>query len=295
MSFHSSTPKPGAVTGTQAVSSLAIRNLKGNRKIAMLTTYDYPSAVMADASGVDIALVGDSLGMVMLGRPDTVSVTLEEMIHHTRCVVAGVSRALVVADMPFMSYEAGVEQALHNATALAQRAGVRAVKLEGGSFIVPQVKALVQCGIAVMGHLGLTPQRAATLGGFKVQGKSAAAAEQMLAEARALQDAGCFSLVLEAVPAPVAQYITERLEIPTIGIGAGPGCDGQVLVFHDMLGLHKGHVPKFVKQYAQLMDEASKAVQAYIAEVQDGSFPGPEHCFAMPEAERALLVELANK
>lgn len=295
MISHSSAPGPGAATGAQAVSSLAVRNLKGNRKIAVLTAYDYPAAVMADASGVDVTLVGDSLGMVVLGRPDTVSVTLEEMIHHTRCVVAGTSRALVVADMPFMSYEASVEQALHNAAALAQRTGVRAVKLEGGSFIVPQVKALVQCGIAVMGHLGLTPQRAATLGGFKVQGKTAEAAEHMLADARALQEAGCFSLVLEAVPALVAKYITERLEIPTIGIGAGPSCDGQVLVIHDMLGLHNGHVPKFVKQYSKLMEEASKAVQAYVAEVRDGSFPGPEHCFAMPEAEIARLEALAKK
>ena len=291
MSVHS-VPQPGQASQVKRITSVNIREAKGQRKISVITAYDYPSAIMVDAAGVDCVLVGDSLGMVMLGRGDTLSVTLEESIHHTRAVVAGVSRALVVADMPFMTYEGGVDQALKNAADLVCRSGVRAVKMEGGKKIAPQVKALVDAGIPVMGHIGLTPQRVAVLGGFKVQGKTAAAAEAMLEDAFALQEAGCFSMVLEAVPAYVAEVITSQVSIPTIGIGAGAGCDGQVLVLHDMLGLTSGHVPRFVKQYAQLAELGKNAVAAYVKDVQDGTFPGPEHSFTMPEAEQRALGKL---
>lgn len=291
MSVHS-TPQPGNATPVKKVTSVAVRELKGQRKVSVITAYDYPSAMMVDAAGVDCVLVGDSLGMVMLGRSDTLSVTLDEMIHHTRCVVAGVSRALVITDMPFMTYENGVDSALENASDLVRRSGVRAVKIEGGVNIAPQVKALVDAGIPVMGHIGLTPQRAAVLGGFKVQGKTAAAAEAMLEDALAIQEAGCFSMVLEAVPAPVAELITDKVSVPTIGIGAGPGCDGQVLVLHDMLGMTTGHVPRFVKQFANLESIGRAAVAKYVREVEAGTFPGPEHCFSMPEAELRAMGKL---
>ncbi len=273
-------------------SVLDIRNSKGGRKLAALTAYDRSSAALADAAGVDIILVGDSLGMVMLGRPDTLSVTLDEMILHCRSVVETMGRALVVADMPFMTYETGTGDALANAARLCRESGVRAVKLEGGGRILPQVKALVDAGIPVMGHVGLTPQRAAVLGGFKVQGKTAEAASALLADALALQDAGCFALVLEAVPAPLAQRVTERLDIPTIGIGAGPSCDGQILVYHDLLGLYERFVPKFVKQYAKLGPQIREAIGRYAGEVRDGTFPGPEHSFSMTREEAARLDAL---
>lgn len=288
MSAH---PQAGPLTGAdrQPVTALSISAAKNQRKIATLTAYDYPTAHMVDAGGADIILVGDSLGMVMLGRRDTISVTLEEMIHHARAVVAGVKSALVVVDMPFMTYEQGVSEALANAARLARESGARAVKLEGGRLVAPQVKALVDAGIPVMGHIGLTPQRAAVLGGFKVQGKTAAQAKILLDDAKALEEAGCFAIVLEAVPAPVAKKITKSIAAPTIGIGAGPHCDGQVLVLHDMLGFNPGHVPRFVKQYADLAAEGGRAVQAYVREVQNGEFPGKEHSFSMSEEELALL------
>jgi 3-methyl-2-oxobutanoate hydroxymethyltransferase len=256
----------------------------------MITAYDYPSALMVDAAGVDIVLVGDTFGMVVLGRCDTVSVTLAEVIHHTRAVIAGVSRALVVADMPFMTYEGGVAQAMENAAELVRASGVRAVKMEGGKIIAPQVRALVDAGIPVMGHIGLTPQRSAVLGGFKVQGKTAAAAEALAQDALALQEAGCFCIVLEAIPPIVAERITARLRILTIGIGAGAACDGQVLVLHDMLGLTPaGPLPRFVRQYAHLAEDGRKAVARYVQEVRDGSFPAAEHCYSMPEEEELAL------
>ena len=206
--------------------------------------------------------------------------------------LAAVSRALVIADMPFMSYEPGVDAALATAARFIRESGVRAVKLEGGREMLPQIKALVAGGIPVMGHIGLTPQRVAVFGGFKVQGKTAASAQALLDDALALEAAGCFAIVLEAVPAPVAAMITERVGIPTIGIGAGPGCDGQVLVLHDMLGLNTGHVPRFVKVYAKLADIAREAMRAYAADVQAGTFPAPEHGFTMNEAEAAALKKL---
>jgi 3-methyl-2-oxobutanoate hydroxymethyltransferase len=275
----------------QAVTAATIRAAKGRRKIAMVTAYDYPSALMVDAAGVDIVLIGDTFGMVMLGRRDTISVTLEEVIHHTRAVVAGVTRALAVADMPFMTYEGSAAQAMENAAGLLRASGVRAVKLEGGKIIAPQVKALVDAGIPVIGHIGLTPQRSAVLGGFRVQGKTASAARSLVEDAQALQEAGCFALVLEAMPPPAAEVITGSLRIPTIGIGAGASCDGQVLVLHDMLGLTEGHLPRFVKQYAHLAEEGRQAVARYVQEVRGGIFPAAEHCYAMPEEEERALRE----
>ena len=287
MSSHSPS-RPSSGEGAP-VTTLSVRKAKGARKLSMVTAYDFPFAALADEAGIEMILVGDSLGMVMLGRKDTLSVTLDEMIHHTKTVVAAVCRALVVADMPFMSYEPGVDTALASATRLVREAGVRAVKLEGGRGVVPQIKALVAAGIPVVGHIGLTPQRAAVLGGFRVQGKTAAAAQALLADAQALESAGCFALVLEAVPTRVAELITNSIGIPTIGIGAGSACDGQVLVMHDMLGLNTGHVPKFVKKYAEVADTVRNAFRAYAADVAAGTFPGPEHGFSMDAAEAAEL------
>ena len=266
-----------------------IINTKGQRKLTMLTAYDAPTARIAEAGGVDMILVGDSVAMTMLGRPDTNSVTLDEMIYHAALVVAVAKRSMVIGDMPFLSYEISPETALENAGRYFRESGVRAVKVEGGRIIAPQVRALTLAGIPVIGHLGLTPQRAAMLGGFKAQARTAKDAGNLLEDALALQAAGCFALVLECVPAPVAKAVTEKLTIPTIGIGAGPDCDGQVLVFHDMLGLGD-FKPKFVKVYAQLGELARSAVSDYCREVQDGAFPGPEHCFAMPDDELKAFI-----
>ena len=251
-------------------------------------------------AGVDMVLVGDSLGMVMLGRKDTLSVTLDEMIHHCRAVVQGIHHALVVADMPFMTYEPGPDTALSNAARLVRESGVRAVKLEGA--FLPQIRALVGAGIPVMGHIGLTPQRSAltpqsvnAFGGFKVQGKRAEAARQLLDEAAALEDAGCFAIVLEAIPAPLAAAITARVSVPTIGIGAGADCDGQVLVLHDMLGLYSEFTPRFVKRYAELGTLMEQAVRDYAEEVRSGAFPTPAHSFSMDEEERARLEDRLRK
>ncbi len=256
----------------------SIKALKGVRKLTMLTAYDYPTAQLVDRCGLDMVLVGDSLGMVMLGRDDTLSVTIEEMIHHSAAVVRGVQRALVVADLPFLTYEASAELALLNAGRLMKEAGVRAVKFEGGAYL-EQVRTLVKAGIPVQGHIGLTPQRIAELGGFKVQGKSDQATKVLLEEAQALAEAGVFSLVLEALPLDVAAMITESVDVPTIGIGAGPHCDGQVLVLHDVLGLFDRFVPKFVKRYANLAQDVEVALKAYKDEVESGVFPGDAHSF----------------
>ncbi len=270
-------------------TSQTIRACKGEKKIVMLTAYDYPSAIIAAKAGVDILLVGDSLGMTVLGNDDTLSVTMDMMMHHCAAVSLAQkhskSPALVVCDMPFLSYEVSVEAALQNAGRLMSQGGARAVKLEGGFEILPQVDALVSAGIPVMGHLGLTPQRVATLGGYKVQGKSPEQADYLLNAALALQEAGCFSLVLECVPSEVAEHITKEIVIPTIGIGAGAACDGQVLVFHDMLGFNSAHVPKFVKKYADLNEVIHKAVQNYAHDVRFGQFPEPEHSFFLENNE----------
>lgn len=243
----------------------------------MLTAYDYLSAQILDEAGVPLLLVGDSLGMVMLGYDSTVPVTMEEMLHHTRAVVRGATRALVVADMPFGSYQGSVEAGFDNAVRFMKEAGAKAVKLEGPH--VELTRRLVQAGVPVMAHLGLTPQSVNQLGGFKVQGRDQDVADQLLADALALQEAGAFALVLEAVPSHLGASVTEALRIPTIGIGGGPGTDGQVLVFHDFLGLTGGRLPRFVKQYATLRSEIVDAAKAFQAEIASGDYPGPEHTY----------------
>jgi len=267
-----------------------IRAMKASQRIGMLTAYDYPSAKVADAAGADIILVGDSLGMVVLGYPDTLSVTVDDMIHHTRAVVRGVSHALVVGDMPYLSYHVNVEESVRNAGRFIQ-AGAHAVKIEGGKASrIKVVEAICDAEIPVMGHVGLTPQSVNAMGGFKVQGKGVEEARRLIDEARALEQAGCFSLVLECVPAELAAFITERISIPTIGIGAGPSCDGQVLVFHDVLGLYDGHTPKFVRKYAHLADEMKTALTNFITDVREGKFPDEKtesfHSATREELER---------
>jgi 3-methyl-2-oxobutanoate hydroxymethyltransferase len=247
------------------------------RRFAMLTAYDYLSARILDEAGIPILLVGDSLGMVMLGHPTTLPVTMDDMLHHAKAVSRGARQALLVGDMPFMSYQASVEQAITNAGRFVQEAAMHAVKLEGGGRVTEITKRLTEIGIPVMGHLGLTPQFVHQMGGFKVQGKTDKQAAQILADSKALEQAGAFSLVLEGVPSKLAATITNSVRIPTIGIGAGPACDGQVLVFHDMVGLTTGKAPKFVKRYASLADEISRAAAAFAEDVRAGKFPGPEH------------------
>ncbi|MGC8719763.1 MAG: 3-methyl-2-oxobutanoate hydroxymethyltransferase [Thermodesulforhabdaceae bacterium] len=262
---------------------------KGQRKLTMVTAYDYATAVWVDRSGIDMVLVGDSLAMVMLGHEDTLSVTMEEMLHHTKAVARAVQRALVIGDMPFMSYQASIEQAVINAGRFLKEGRAQAVKLEGGTSVIDQIRAIVNAGIPVQGHIGLTPQSIAQLGGFRVQGKTAEAAKRLIDDALALADAGCFSIVLEAIPAPIAERITDAVPIPTIGIGAGANCDGQVLVLHDMVGLFDRFVPRFVKQYDLLGQRMLKALEQFKQEVENGIFPGPEHTFSMPEEELKKL------
>lgn len=263
---------------------LNIKECKNVKKLTMVTAYDACSARLVEKAGIDMILVGDSLGMTMQGNNDTNSVTLDDMIYHTKIVCKNAPDTFVVADMPFMSYEISVTQALENAGRIFRETGARAVKIEGGETVLPQVKALIDAGIPVMGHLGLTPQRAAMLGGFKAQAKTAEGAKKLLDDALLLQEAGCFAIVLEAVPAKIASVISRKLAIPTIGIGAGNGCDGQVLVFHDMLGL-SDFTPRFVKKYAELGDSAVKALQAYAKEVEAGGFPSQEHTFTISDEE----------
>ena len=253
------------------------------RKLAMLTAYDYSTAKLQDEAGVDGILIGDSLGNVILGYEDTLSVTMEDMIHHSRAVARGASHALIVCDMPFLSYEVSVEDAVRNAGRLLKEGRANAVKLEGGREVCPQVRAIVAAGIPVMGHLGLTPQSVNAFGGFKVQGKGEEAAQKLLDEARAVEEAGAFAVVLECVPKALAKKITESISIPTIGIGAGADCDGQVLVYQDMLAMYANMKPKFVKQFAQVGKEMNEAFTAYKKAVEEGSFPGEEHTFKMDE------------
>src|ERR1700686_785306 len=251
-----------------------------HRRFSVLTAYDFLSARILDEAGIPILLVGDSLGMVMLGYPTTLPVTLDEMIHHSKAVARGSRQALLVGDMPFMSYHASVEQAITSAGRFLQEGGMHAVKLEGGGRIVEITQRLTALGIPVMGHLGLTPQFVHQMGGFKVQGKSEGQAARILADAKDLEQAGAFSLVLEGVPNALATRITGALRIPTIGIGAGAGTDGQVLVLHDMLGLTTGKAPKFVKRYANLAEDIANAAQRFSREVASGEFPGPEHAYS---------------
>jgi 3-methyl-2-oxobutanoate hydroxymethyltransferase len=275
-----------------SISDVQELKQRGER-IVMLTAYDFPSARIAESAGVDMILVGDSLGMVVLGYDSTVPVTMDDMLHHTRAVTRGSERALVVADLPFMSYQVSVEDAMRNAGRLIQEGGAQAVKLEGGVHMAETVRRLVQVGIPVVGHIGLTPQSINQLGGYKVQGRTPAAAERLLEDAVALQTAGAFCIVLETIPAPLAELISRRLRVPTIGIGAGAGCDGQVQVWHDLLSYYTSflprHIPRHVKQYADVGEVMRRAIEAYAAEVRAGSFPTTKESFSM---DRALLKEL---
>ncbi len=268
------------------VTTLTLRQKKARREpITMLTAYDYPTALSMDAAGVDAILVGDSLGMVVLGYANTLPVTMEEMLHHCRAVARGAKSALLIGDMPFMSYQADVNEAVRNAGRFLQQAGMEAVKLEGGRERADAVRAIVGAGIPVMGHLGLTPQSVNQLGGFRPQGRNASAAQRLLEDALLLEEAGCFSLVLESVPARLAEFVSQKISIPTIGIGAGVGCDGQVLVTHDLLGLFERFTPKFVKKYADFHGEMQRAFGEYIAEVQTRQFPASEHQVEMSNEE----------
>ena len=252
-------------------------------KISMLTAYDYSTAKLVDAAGINSILVGDSLGMVMLGYEDTLSVTMEDMIHHTAAVARGAKDALVIGDMPFMSYEVSVEQAVTNAGRLMKEGRANAVKLEGGVRVAEQIKAITKAGIPVCAHIGLTPQSVNAFGGFKVQGKTEEGAQQMIEDALAIQEAGAFAVVLECVPAKLAALISEKLTIPTIGIGAGAGCDGQVLVYQDMLALFSDFKPKFVKHFGNIGPQMTAAFKAYDEEVKAGTFPAEEHTFKIDE------------
>ncbi len=252
-------------------------------KISMLTAYDFTTAQLLDDAGVDSILVGDSLGMTMLGYDTTLEVTMDDMIHHTKAVTRGTKTALVIGDMPFLSYHVSVEDTIRNAGRFIKEAGAHAVKLEGGIEMVEKVKALVAAKIPVVGHIGLTPQSVNMFGGFKVQGKSAEAAQAIIDDARALEAAGVFAIVLECVPSPLAKKITEVIGVPTIGIGAGKDCDGQVLVIQDVLGMYKGLTPKFVKRYKETGDDIIEATKTYIEEINNGSFPEEKHTFGMKE------------
>jgi 3-methyl-2-oxobutanoate hydroxymethyltransferase len=267
------TPQPVTVHELQKMKE------RGDR-IVVLTCYDALFARLLDASGVDVLLVGDSVNQVLAGAETTLSATLEQMIYHTTMVRRGTTRAMVVCDLPFLSYQISPQEAIRNAGRVMQQTGCHAVKLEGGSSMADTVRALVDVGIPVMGHLGLTPQSVHALGGYRVQGRDEKAAERLQADAQALERAGAFSIVLELIPAPLASHITKALTIPTIGIGAGPACDGQVLVLPDMLGLNDRFTAKFVKHYAALAQDVRDAVQRYAAEVREGRYPGPEHSFS---------------
>jgi len=262
-----------------------------NEKIVMLTAYDYSTAKLVDEAGLPLILVGDSLGMVLLGYESTIPVTMDEMIHHTKAVTRGAKSALVVGDMPFMTYHTSVSDALRNAARFIQEGGCQAIKLEGGVVVAEIVKKIVECGIPVMGHIGLTPQAIHQLGGHKVQGKTPETAKRLLADAIALEQAGAFAVVLELVPAPLSKIITQKTSIPTIGIGAGPDCDGQVQVISDLLGLFSDFVPKHAKQYAKIAGTMKTAILDYMSEVKSGTFPTSEHSSIIDET---LLVELAS-
>jgi len=266
-----------------------------HEKLAMLTAYDYSTARIMDEAGLPAILVGDSLGNVMLGYENTLSVTMEDMIHHGVAVTRGVKNALVVIDMPFMSYQASVYDAVTNAGRLIKETQAGAVKLEGGKEILPQIEAIVLAGIPVMGHLGLTPQSVNAFGGFKVQGKSEAAARKLIDDAKQLEEAGAFSIVLECIPAKLAERISKSITIPTIGIGAGAGCDGQVLVYQDLVGMYSDFVPKFVKKFADVGSIMKEAFAAYVSEVQEGLFPGPEHQYSISDDVLEKLYGMGDK
>jgi 3-methyl-2-oxobutanoate hydroxymethyltransferase len=276
-------------TGTPAPGKLPLTELaemkRRGEKIVMVTAYDAASARLADQAGVDLVLVGDTAGMVLHGRPSTVPVSMDEMVFMTQWVTRGASRPIVIGDLPFGSYQVSNEGAVVAAVRFLKEGGADVVKLEGAGPMLPRVRAIVDAGIGVMGHVGLTPQSATALGGFRAQGRTADKARRLLDDALALEDAGCFAVVLEAVPAPVAARVTERLTVPTIGIGAGAACDGQVLVWHDLLGLYEGRAPRFVKRYADLAGEIRRALEAFSSEVRNGRFPEERHTYGMPEEE----------
>jgi 3-methyl-2-oxobutanoate hydroxymethyltransferase len=284
------TPAPGRLPLTE------LAEMKTRRQpIVMVTAYDAPGGRLADAAGADLVLVGDSAAMTVLGLDSTVPATMEEMLILTRAVTRGARRPLVIADMPFGTFQVSDEDAVRNAIRFVKEAGADAVKVEGAGPTLDRVRAIVGAGIPVMGHLGLTPQSATMLGGFKAQGRSAEKALRLLADARALEAAGCFSLVLEAVPAPVAARVTAELSIPTIGIGAGAACDGQVLVWHDILGLYEGRTARFVKRYADVASVIRSALEEYAADVRERRFPEEQHTYAMPDEELALFEQAATR
>ncbi|MFA6356251.1 MAG: 3-methyl-2-oxobutanoate hydroxymethyltransferase [Candidatus Omnitrophota bacterium] len=266
-----------------------LRKKQEGRKITMLTAYDYPSGRLIDEAGMDMILVGDSLAMTVLGYESTIPVTMDEMVHHSKAARRGIKYALLIGDMPFMTYNIGDKETIRNAGRFIKEGGCGAVKIEGGAEMAETVKALVRSGIPVLGHIGLTPQTATQLGGFKVQGKDAKSARKLIDSALALEKAGCFAIVLECVPDKLAELISGKLEIPTIGIGAGPHCDGQVLVTNDMIGMFDRFMPKFVKKYADLWPQLSNAFKRYREDVEDGKFPSREHCFEMNESELRKL------
>ena len=272
------------------VTITEIKQMKQRKeKIPMLTAYDYVTAKIVDEAGVPLILVGDSLGMVMLGYESTIPVTMEEMLHHTKAVVRGARKSLIIGDMPFMTYHISVSDTLRNAGRFIQDGGAQAVKLEGGEVVAEKIRRLTDCGVPVMGHIGLTPQSIYQLGGFKVQGKTPEVAKRLLKDACILEQAGAFSVVLECIPAPLSKLITQKVNIPTIGIGAGPDCDGQVQVISDILGIYTDFVPKHAKQYAKLAEEIKAAVSEYIAEVKSESFPTGKQSYTMDESLLSLI------
>ncbi len=274
------------------VTTTQIREMKKKgEKIAMVTAYDYPIAKLADEAGIPVLLVGDSLGMVVLGYESTIPVTMDEMIHHTKAVVRGAKHAMIIGDMPFMTYHISTEDAMRNAARFIQEGGAQAIKLEGGETVADKVSRIVAAGIPVQGHIGLTPQSINQLGGFKVQGKTPEVAARLLNDAKALEDAGVFSIVLECIPTPLAKLITERVSVPTIGIGAGKYCDGQVQVISDMLGLYTDFVPKHAKQYAKLNTSITSSLAKYIDEVKSGDFPTAKQSYEMDESVLAQIED----
>ncbi len=281
-------PKPPKMTAPK------VRARKGGDKLRMVTAYDHPSAVIADRAGADIILVGDSVGNVVLGYDDTLAMTVDAMIHHIAAVSRAEPAALVVGDMPWMSYHTTAEEAVHNAGRFVQEGGAEAVKVEGGRKRVEIIEAIRNAEIPVMGHIGLTPQSVNEMGGYRVQGRNVGPAYEMISDAKALAEAGVFSIVLEGIPDVLGEIITAEVAVPTIGIGAGNATDGQVLVFHDLLGLHKGRLPKFVRQYATLADDAVAAMGAFFADIQSGAFPGPDETYTMDEESAALLREMTE-
>lgn len=277
-------------------TTFTLRDMKQRgEKIRMLTAYDYPTTVALETAGVESILVGDSLGMVVLGYPTTLPVTMEDMLHHCKAVARGAKYALLVGDMPFLSYQVSVEEAVRNAGRFLQEGGMDAVKLEGGAERFATIQAIIAAGIPVMGHLGLTPQSVHLLGGFRTQGLQAQAAHRIYADAQSLQEAGCFGIVLESIPGRLASWITQRLDIPTIGIGAGPGCDGQVLVTHDLLGMFERFTPRFVKKYAALQAEMVRAFCEYCADVETVTFPAEAHTVEMPDEDWQAFLEFSDQ